>query len=94
MDYVSDIEKEMKRLAHELYKNPRIKDVTFHCDTLMGTSVTYTSKGDPDSPICKAQISKDIQNAIQNNQRPASVCPAPAAACPRDIPGGLQQWMG
>ena len=94
VDYVSEIELELKRAAQELYKNPRIKDVTFHANTLMGTSVTYTSRGDPESPLSKALQSKDIQYAIQNSERPACSNPAPAIARPRDIPGGIQQWMG
>ena len=94
MDCVSDIELELKRVAHELYKNPRISNLSIHADTLMGTSVTYTSLGDMTSPICKANKAREIQNAIQNSQRPAISCTEVAPACTRDIPGSLQQWIG
>ena len=94
MEYISQIEEDLKKLAHELYKNPRIKNLELHASTMMGVSVTYTSLGDPDSPICKANKAREIQNAIQNNTRPPPSCPEIARPCPRNIPGGLQQWMG
>ena len=94
MDCVSDIEQQMKKLAQELYKNPRISKVDMHVDTLMGTSVTYHTLGDPDSPLCKALRSKEIQNAIQDIERPPLVPTESAPACPRNLPGSLQQWMG
>ena len=102
MDYISDMEAEVKKAAYELYKNPRIKNVTMSCETLMGCSVTYTSDGDPDSPECKAQLHNDglaeakyidKQNAIQNNTGPTGSYPAASKESPRNIPGGLQQWV-
>lgn len=94
MDHVDAIERDMKKLAHELYKNPRVARMTITLDTLMGTSITYTTLGDPDAPLCKALVQKEIQDAIQNIERPAPSYTEAPAACPRDIPGGLQQWMG
>jgi hypothetical protein len=99
MDHVSDIEQELKRIAHELYKNPRISRVEINAQTLMGCSVSYSSMGDEDSPYCKALAFKHgleeaKQNAIQIDKGPAIPYPRAPAASTKDIPGGLQQWMG
>ena len=104
MDHVSDIEQQMKGLAHQLYSNPRIKNVTMSVDTLMGTSITYMSEGDVESPMCRAQAIRDglaeakllneKKNAIQDNKGPPIISPRAPAACARDIPGSLQQWVG
>ena len=102
VDHISDMEAELKRLAHTLYQNPRVGKVSMHCDTLMGCSVSYLSEGDPDSPYCKALEHKagldeakhiDSQNAIQNGTGPSPRYPAASKESPRDIQGGLQQWI-
>lgn len=93
MDNLTEIEQQLKTLANELYKNPRVKRVDMHVETLMGTSVSYTTLGDPDSPMCKAIKSRDIQNALQNDTRLAPSSPEIARPCPRDLPGSLQQWV-
>jgi hypothetical protein len=100
MDHVSEIEEKMKELAHVLYKNPRIKNVDMCVDTLMGTSITYTSYGDPDSPVCRAETLKDglcearNKDAIQDDKRPSGSRAEAPKAGPGRVPGGLQQWMG
>ena len=71
-------------------------------ETVMGTSITYMSEGDVDSPYSKAMAFQagldeakyiDSQNAIQNYTGPSKPCAASTSECPKNIPGGIQQWM-